>query len=65
MTLASLLDKTAAILRRDLLTAIRYRTGFLITVAGAAAELAAFYYLARAIGPDSARRASTIFHSCW
>lgn len=51
MTLAGLLDKTAAILRRDLLTAIRYRTGFLIAGAGALAELAAFYYLARAIGP--------------
>ena len=51
MRLAQLLDKTAAIVRRDLLTAIRYRTGFLITAAGAAAELAAFYYLSRAIGP--------------
>jgi len=51
MKLTSLLDKMAAIARRDLLTAIRYRTGFLITAAGAAAELAAFYYLSRAIGP--------------
>jgi ABC-2 type transport system permease protein len=51
MKLPQLLDKTAAIVRRDLLTAIRYRTGFLITAAGAAAELAAFYYLSRAIGP--------------
>jgi len=45
------LDKAAAIMRRDLLIAIRYRTGFLITLAGASAELAAFYFLARAIGP--------------
>jgi len=51
MRLTGLLDKMAAIARRDLLTAIRYRTGFLITAAGAAAELAAFYYLSRAIGP--------------
>lgn len=51
MTVAGLFDKTIAIVRRDLLTAIRYRTGFLLTAAGAAAELAAFYYLARAIGP--------------
>jgi ABC-2 type transport system permease protein len=51
MKLARLLDKMAAIARRDLLTAIRYRTGFLITAAGAVAELAAFYYLSRAIGP--------------
>jgi len=52
MNLAALSDKTIAIVRRDLLTAIRYRTGFLITAAGTAAELAAFYYLARAVGPD-------------
>ena len=51
MNLEGLLDKTAAIVKRDWLTAIRYRTGFLITVLGAAAELAAFYFLARAIGP--------------
>lgn len=44
-------DKIAAVLRRDLLIAIRYRAGFLISLAGAAAELAAFYYLSRAIGP--------------
>ena len=51
MNLAGLLDKMSAIARRDLLTAIRYRTGFLITAAGALAELAAFYYLSRAVGP--------------
>lgn len=51
MRLASLLDKMVAILRRDFLVAIRYRTGFLITACGTLAELAAFYYLARAIGP--------------
>jgi ABC-2 type transport system permease protein len=47
----SLLDKAVAIMRRDLLIAVRYRTGFLITLAGASAELAAFYFLSRAIGP--------------
>ena len=52
MRLAGPLDKMLAILRRDLLTAIRYRSGFLITAAGTAAELAAFYYLSRAIGPS-------------
>jgi ABC-2 type transport system permease protein len=51
MKLAGLLDKMWAIARRDLLTAIRYRTGFLITAVGALAELAAFYYLSRAVGP--------------
>lgn len=47
----ALLDKLDAILRRDLLTALRYRRGFVLTAAGALAELAAFYYLARAVGP--------------
>jgi ABC-2 type transport system permease protein len=48
---SSLLDKAAAILRRDMLTAIRYRTGFAIAAAGGLVEIAAFYYLARAVGP--------------
>ena len=51
MRLSALLDKMAAILRRDILTGIRYRTGFLLTAAAIVGELAAFYYLARAIGP--------------
>jgi ABC-2 type transport system permease protein len=51
MTPPGLCDKLEAILRRDLLTAIRYRTGFLLTTGAALAELAAFYFLARAIGP--------------
>ena len=51
MSAAGIIDKAAVIARRDLLTAIRYRRAFLITIAGAFAELAAFYYLARAIGP--------------
>ncbi|MFY9561162.1 MAG: ABC transporter permease [Terriglobales bacterium] len=45
------LDKLRAILRRDLLTAIRHRTGFAITLVGLLTELAAFYFLSRAIGP--------------
>jgi ABC-2 type transport system permease protein len=47
----SILDKLAAILRRDLLTAIRHRSGFVVTLFGVLTELAAFYYLARAVGP--------------
>ena len=35
MNMPSLLDKTAVIVRRDLLTAVRYRTGFLLSAAGA------------------------------
>jgi ABC-2 type transport system permease protein len=47
----SLLDKLHAILRRDLLIAIRHRTGFAITLLGLLTQLAAFYFLSRAIGP--------------
>ena len=45
------LDKLAVILRRDLLIAIRHRSGFIMTLAGLLTELTAFYYLSRAIGP--------------
>jgi ABC-2 type transport system permease protein len=51
MSVASLLDKTVVIVRRDLLTTVRYRTGFLLSATGATTELAAFYYLSRAVGP--------------
>jgi ABC-2 type transport system permease protein len=47
----SSLDKLRAILRRDLLTAIRHRSGFATTLIGVLMELAAFYFLSRAIGP--------------
>ena len=45
------LGKLHAILRRDLLTAIRHRTGFAITALSLLTQLAAFYFLSRAIGP--------------
>jgi ABC-2 type transport system permease protein len=51
LNVLALADKMGAILRRDLLTAVRYRTGFLLAAFGAVAELAAFYYLSRAVGP--------------
>jgi ABC-2 type transport system permease protein len=51
MSVGTLLDKTVVIFRRDLLTAMRYRTGFALGAAGAITELAAFYYLSRAVGP--------------
>lgn len=47
----SFVDKLRVVLRRDLLTALRYRSGFALTIAGAIVELAAFFYLSRAIGP--------------
>ncbi len=45
------LDKLYAILRRDLLTAVRHRSGFVVTLVGVFTELSAFYFLSRAIGP--------------
>ena len=51
MSFASLVDKSCAIVRRDLLTSVRYRAGFSIGVLSAIAEMAAFYYLAHAVGP--------------
>ena len=52
MSLSRTLDKLLAVARRDLLTVIRHRSGFLIVGGGALAEVAAFYYLARAVGPQ-------------
>jgi ABC-2 type transport system permease protein len=46
-----LMDKLYAILRRDLLTAVRHRSGFVLSLVGVFTELAAFYFLSRAIGP--------------
>lgn len=51
MKLARLLDKMAAVARRDLLTTLRYRNGFVFTAVSAIAELSAFYFLSRTIGP--------------
>jgi ABC-2 type transport system permease protein len=48
---SGLVDKLAVILRRDLLTALRHRSGFVVTLVGLFTELTAFYYLSRAIGP--------------
>jgi ABC-2 type transport system permease protein len=49
--MTSTLDKLHAVLRRDLLTAVRHRSGFIVTLVGVFTELAAFYFLSRAIGP--------------
>jgi len=51
MKFLGLLDKTCAIVRRDLLTSVRYRTGFGMGILSGFAEIAAFYYLAHAVGP--------------
>jgi ABC-2 type transport system permease protein len=47
----SLLEKLIAIARRDILTSVRYRNGFLLGAMGTFAEMLALFYLARAIGP--------------
>ncbi len=51
MSLARLADKVLVIARRDLLTAMRYRAGFWSHVITMLAEIAGFYFLARAVGP--------------
>lgn len=47
-----ILVKIAAVLEKDLLTAARYRNGFVLKVISPALQLATFYYLARAVGPQ-------------
>lgn len=49
--MSRLLDKLLVILRRDALTALRYRSASWTYVLGMLAEMAAFFYLARAVGP--------------
>jgi ABC-2 type transport system permease protein len=49
--MTSTLDKLCAILWRDLLTAIRHRSGFVVSLVGVFLELTAFYFLSHAIGP--------------
>jgi len=47
-----ILTKITAVLRKDLLTAVRYRNGFVFNLISPALQLATFYYLARAVGPQ-------------
>jgi len=53
--MTSTLDKLRAILWRDLLTAIRHRSGFVVTLVGVFTELAAFIF-SPAPSPGFARR---------
>jgi ABC-2 type transport system permease protein len=46
-----ILLKAAAVLKKDLLTSLRYRNGFVFNLVSPALQLASFYYLARAVGP--------------
>src|SRR5260370_28564324 len=47
-----ILDKAAAVLKKDVLTALRYHNGFVLGGLGTVAQLATFYYLSRAVGPQ-------------
>jgi len=47
-----ILDKALAVLKKDALTALRYRNGFVFAIISPAAQLATFYYLSRAVGPQ-------------
>lgn len=44
--------KAHAVIKRDVLSALRYRNGLLFAAFGPAAQIVTFYYLARAIGPQ-------------
>jgi ABC-2 type transport system permease protein len=44
--------KAAAVLKKDILTSLRYRSGFFFKLVSPALQLATFYYLARAVGPQ-------------
>jgi len=47
-----MIQKALAVLKKDVLTAIRYRNGLVFTLISPSAQLATFYYLSRAIGPQ-------------
>ncbi|HKW16520.1 MAG TPA: ABC transporter permease [Terriglobales bacterium] len=45
-------EKVFAIIKRDAITALRYRNGFILAAGAQAAQFATFYYLARSVGPQ-------------
>jgi ABC-2 type transport system permease protein len=47
-----ILDKAAAIIKKDFLTALRYRNGLMLNAFAPVAQLVMFYYLARSVGPQ-------------
>jgi ABC-2 type transport system permease protein len=47
-----ILDKAAAVLKKDFLTAIRYRNGLVLSAVAPTVQLATFYYLSRSVGPQ-------------
>jgi len=47
-----IVDKAIAVLKKDVLTAVRYRNGVLLNAFAPAGQLVMFYYLARSVGPQ-------------
>jgi ABC-type polysaccharide/polyol phosphate export permease len=47
-----IIGKIIAVLKKDAITALRYRNGFVLSSLAQVAQLATFYYLARAVGPQ-------------
>jgi len=47
-----IVGKAKAVLKKDILSAVRYRNGFVFGIVAPAAQLATFYYLSRAVGPQ-------------
>jgi ABC-2 type transport system permease protein len=47
-----ILHKAMAVLKKDILTALRYRNGFVLGAIAPATQLATFYYLSHAVGPQ-------------
>jgi len=47
-----IMGKAIAVLKKDTLSAVRYRNGFVFGIVAPAAQLATFYYLSRAVGPQ-------------
>ena len=47
-----IIGKLIAVMKKDLISAVRYRSGFVFTFGALAVQFATFYYLARAVGPQ-------------
>jgi len=47
-----IIGKIIAVLKKDVITAVRYRNGFVLSNLAQVGQLATFYYLARAVGPQ-------------
>ena len=47
-----IVDQAVAVIKKDVLTALRYRNGLILNAVSPTVQLATFYYLARAVGPQ-------------